>query len=422
MSADHRKKTLLVVSSYGRPCGIAQYVEHLLPVLEKTIDCSIEVAELPVSLLRTPDRRARKLSRQAMADIARRAARADWVNIQYEPGLFGITPWEIQRNLSLVVRNSRKCVVTHHTILYPENNPALLDLIRNPVLLLRIYRQSYLREKNLKLYRSRGNALRHVVHTKHARGFFRMLGLSEDRVLDHPLAFLSAQEKSELVASRDQDRASFFASLGIRPEPDTRLVGGFGFLSPYKGFETLINCLRLLPPNHHLVIAGGLHPEGIVKRSNTQPYLDSVLKMVDENLRPAEKKEKTKADPAALLERVHFVGSLENKEFSRVMNACDFVALPYSEEMQTSSGSAGLALDLGKRLFCSNNLCFKELKKYAGEALELFEISNHLELKTKILNSQARDSIQADASQRYRNAYTLENRARVYASLLGGME
>ncbi len=379
------------------------------------------MAELPVSLLRIPDWRARKLASDTIKKIAEKASEADWVNIQYEPGLFGMTPSVIQKNLSLVLNHSKKAILTHHTILYPEINPSFVELFKNPLDLFRMHRQISLRESNLKLFLANRKKVRHLVHTKHARDFFEVLGIGQGEVEDHPLGFLTTEQKAAFRESVPEDKKTVFARIGLPQESGIKLVGGFGFLSPYKGYETLIHCLRLLPMNYHLLVTGGLHPEGVVKKSIKQPYLKAIMELVDPKLNSKKKRRKTTVDDAKLLERVHFLGSLGNQEFAGVMNACDHVVFPYSEEMQTSSGAAGMALDLGKRLFCSNNHCFRELRKYAGDAVTPFEISNHLELKTKIMNCEAHGSIHQTASDHYRNSYNLETRVQKYWELLSGI-
>src|SRR4029077_5270402 len=43
-------------------------------------------------------------------------------------------------------------------------------------------------------------------------------------------------------------------------EQDKVQLAIFGFVSKYKGYETVLNAMRLLPDNITLVIAGGKHP------------------------------------------------------------------------------------------------------------------------------------------------------------------
>jgi glycosyltransferase involved in cell wall biosynthesis len=49
-------------------------------------------------------------------------------------------------------------------------------------------------------------------------------------------------------------------TISRRPLPeDAKLIGVFGFLSRYKGFETAIRAMRHLPSDHHLLIFCGVH-------------------------------------------------------------------------------------------------------------------------------------------------------------------
>jgi glycosyltransferase involved in cell wall biosynthesis len=62
----------------------------------------------------------------------------------------------------------------------------------------------------------------------------------------------------------------------VKPRPlnaqDTVQLAIFGFVSEYKGYETVLNAMRLLPDNVTLVIAGGKHP-----CSPGDQTLDSIL-------------------------------------------------------------------------------------------------------------------------------------------------
>src|SRR5439155_23810596 len=78
-------------------------------------------------------------------------------------------------------------------------------------------------------------------------------------VYDHPLSFLSAAEVADIRRAASRKK---FPVLDDLPA-GARLIGVFGFLGRYKGFDTVVRGLHHLPKVHHLLIFGGVHPNEI---------------------------------------------------------------------------------------------------------------------------------------------------------------
>ena len=394
---------ILVVSSYGIPCGIAQYAEHLVPVLEtlRPSEYKIEVAALDVRLLKTHTRTARKLAKQHLHDIVEKAKSADVVNIQLEPGLFGSAPFEIRRRLKKLLDASPKVIITHHTVLdlrdavwsIPWTRRQLYSLARNFTM---VYVLGWL----YRYCRVRQDKFFHVLQTRMDERALTLLGISASTIAAQPLSFLS-----ESAVDRSFDAAK--TALPKLPE-DAVVIGAFGFLSSYKGFEVVIRALDLLPNNFHLVIVGGVHPEGVVEHSTQQPYIEQLLSEIHPKDARFSGRGAIKMARRRLA-RIHFLGHLDNDRFSAAMAGCDVVVLPYAEVGQRSSGPASMAIDLNKRILCSRTICFSQLNAYAG-ALELFEIGNHAELAEKL---QCEDRSQR-GRQLHLNAYNIRSRADLY--------
>src|SRR5207248_2488418 len=83
---------------------------------------------------------------------------------------------------------------------------------------------------------------RELAHMKYVHGM--------RNVYDHPLSFLSADETEEIRRTASRER---FAVLDSVPT-EGKLIGVFGFLGRYKGFETVVRALHHLPKDHHLLI------------------------------------------------------------------------------------------------------------------------------------------------------------------------
>jgi glycosyltransferase involved in cell wall biosynthesis len=138
--------------------------------------------------------------------------------------------------------------------------------------------------------------------------------------------------KREWKETIEKDAAAERERLAAR-FPGKKLLGVFGFLSPYKGIETAIHAMRYLPDEWHLLVYGLVHPSTIVPQARVSSYLASLLKMLE-------------AKPGQLHRRVSFMGNVDDHRFLCTMRACDLVVFPYLEVGQSASGPASQAIEL----------------------------------------------------------------------------
>ena len=91
-------------------------------------------------------------------------------------------------------------------------------------------------------------------------------------VYDHPLSFLSAGRGSGVrrTASREISPSSTRSR-------HAKLIGVFGFLGRYKGFDTVVRALHHLPKEYHLLIFGGVHPNEIKPHQPIDPVVSSLF-------------------------------------------------------------------------------------------------------------------------------------------------
>jgi len=89
--------------------------------------------------------------------------------------------------------------------------------------------------------------------------------------------------------------------------------------------------------------------------------------------------------PKDLSSRIHFLGSQSDADFVAGMAICDVVVFPYLEVGQSSSGPISQSLELGCRVIASRTHTFLQFARYHPDAIEFFDIGNHLELAGKIL-------------------------------------
>lgn len=413
---------LLIVSSYKRPCGISQYLEYLEVPLRDQKWFEVEIAALPVDLLRATSKYALNASKKIMREIADQAAQADVVNIQLEPGLLGLTPTMIWKRLSLIMNAAPKVIITYHTVPSMRSEPLAFSLkgLRRAT---QVWRSNYVFKRIFSLVHAKPNKFFHIVQTAREAKNFEILGIPRETIAHLPLSFLTDSDRNYFHQNRPLTQREIKEEYSI----PGKVLGCFGFLSPYKGIEIAVRAMSYLPEEHHLLIVGGLHPEGIEAGTVEQKYISSLISEMEEEdyedviksmFTGVESSNGARARKAKkgtnVLDRIHFCGAPSNAEFSRIMSGCDAVLLPYAEVGQTSSGPAAIALDMQLPIYCSRTHCFRELDKYESGILSFFEVGNHIELAEKIRLSDGEKISRVTARKKYLENYNVAERAKLY--------
>jgi glycosyltransferase involved in cell wall biosynthesis len=398
--ASRRRSRLAVVSTYDDLCGIAAFTRSLVRTIEGDFD--LEVFDLDQFLLRQREGNARRKADAYFRDICLRLREFDFVNLQLEFGTLGATMHDSLRRLRWLCEAAPALCVTFHTVPRQQSIDwwRFWESIRSmqPVAAMDQVGQSLWWRRTAKsifsiLRRTAASKpLRLIVHTSRDRRYLHHVGGFE-HVFDHPLSFLRPVDIARVVP-----KAGRHAFPGLAHLPDNaKLVGAFGFLSRYKGFETAIRALRYLPSDHHLLIFGGVHPNESVIDRPMAPYIGRLIDEIGNERGPSARiREPSTLDltPEAsmaqaiaedrLSERVHFMGVLPDEQFWVAMASCDAVVLPYLEVGQSSSGAASQAIELGCRTLVSRTQAFLQLGEYFPGHLEFFDIGNHLELANRL--------------------------------------
>jgi glycosyltransferase involved in cell wall biosynthesis len=392
-----RRERLAIVSTRDRLCGIAAYTHALERYLADIFD--VTVFDLDQYLLRGRHPRVRVLGDKQIKEICEAIAKFDAVNLQLEYGTLGETAKDICRRFSWLVAAAPRLSVTFHSLKRPPTFP-LADFVK--ALFTFRWRTagdigahySHNRKLALDITKRLRHAQRHkplsvIVHNRrdlsdcrHLHGF--------DRAYDHPLTFLPADTAATVRADASRDHFPLLEPLAA----DTILIGVFGFLNNYKGFATVVRALHDLPENHHLLIFGGTHPNEIPPHQPIHSYLASLLEEAYRHTSPFRADHQVKLDikregtepgtPLDLVDRVHFMGALEDDDFLAGMAICDVVVFPYLEVGQSSSGPISIAVELGSRIIASRTHTFLEFAAYHPNTIEFFDIGNHLELAARI--------------------------------------
>src|SRR5215469_9457172 len=432
------RKRLALISTCDDLCGIAAYTRSLEKQLSSVFD--VTVFNLDQYLLRSTHGRVRKFADRHIQDTCREIRDYDCVNLQLEHSTLGRTCQDIHRRFSWILRAAPRLSVTLHTVFQCEAfnyREYLKEILRCNVAKAIAMRAQYNREYLLsagvasRLRRAqRFKPVSLIVHTRrdlaHMKYVHGMRG-----VHDHPLAFLSLAEAQQVrrTACRRQ-----FPVLDPIPQECT-LIGVFGFLGRYKGFDTVIRALHHLPKDYHLLIFGGVHPNEIKPHQSIDPVVSSLFDAgyIDTNIAERMRVEPGRGAPTVsvavngsmrdllighpkdLSRRIHFLGATTDDDFLSGMAICESVVFPYLEVGQSSSGPISQALELGCRVIASRTHTFLQFAKYHPDTIEFFDIGNHLELAGRIL---ARP--QFDASGRLL-AFNVETNKATYLAANGDM-
>ncbi len=398
---------LALISTYNELCGIAAYTRALERQLADVFD--VRVFDLNQYLLRNTHGRVRRFGDRHIQEICRELKDFDAVNLQLEHGTLGRSARDIFRRFSWIVRAAPRLSVTFHTMFdaaafdYARWLRAIARLRFGEATAMRAeYTRTHLLSAGVASRLRRAQRFKPVaviVHTR--RDMWHMKYVHALRhVYDHPLAFLDRVEAAEIrrTASRRQ-----FPVLDAVPD-QAKLVGVFGFIGRYKGFETAIRALHHLPDDHHLLIFGGIHPNEIRLHQTIDPVVAKLFEtgFIDTSFaeRPgamptstapavsvavdASMRDLLTRHPKDLSPRIHFLGATSDADFLAGMAICDAVVFPYLEVGQSSSGPISQALELGCRVIASRTHTFLQLGRYHSEMIEYFDIGNHLELAARI--------------------------------------
>lgn len=369
---------ICIISSYNDMCGIASYTKSLINGFNDN-GIQVSIIELNQEILHSNHKIDKKASIIHINNIKNEIAKYEYINIQMEFGLFGANFFDIYKRLFSIIKacKNKKLTITYHTI----ESHTMLDVIMESL-------SAIIRIKPKKLLRSmtkinsvlKANLLKRItryvlknggsviVHTKRdKRIIMNMYGKITENIYCHPLCFHT-----------DTNDTGNSGALEIRKkleiDPTKIIIGVFGFISEYKGFDVAIRTLCYLPENYILCIFGGQHPSSVCNEPKGSKFTKKLLQIVDHY---------------KLENRVIFYGSIDNEDdFYQCIRISDHIILPYNEIGQSGSGVASLALSLNPNVYLSRTIAFKELANFFRNSFYFFDIGNYQELAQKIKMSR----------------------------------
>jgi glycosyltransferase involved in cell wall biosynthesis len=356
---------ILSLSTHEEPCGIATYNAQLRDAIVAA-GHQYDVFSIDTERYLT---RARGELVSHFAPFVDRCRAYDAIVLQHEYGIYsaGYSLKESLKVFSRVLREvaglGKPILIFFHTD--PPSFPS-----RHGIGLLQRFSTARRSWRRILRVVGRSPHIRAVVHGAESRRRFIDRGFPRDRIVSviHPFP----TPAPGIFKPKDAQKSDIVLTI-------------FGFLAPYKGYETALKALNLLPINYRLVIAGGTHPRALDDRT-----LDHILEMLGIGRFAADVgafRGDRKALPGHLAEgrRVVITGWLDAREVRQVLQATDIVLAPYTDEGPANSGAATWGLSAGRPMIATRTRTFMEISR-AAPCLRLVGQNAPFELAREILS------------------------------------
>jgi glycosyltransferase involved in cell wall biosynthesis len=386
-------RSVAMVTTWQTQCGIADYASDLSAAL---LDGGAACGTVAVDRQRMRYMTEAELHAE-FAGLAERAGGHDVVHVQHEYGFFaGAYGWGVSlrvfhRFLRTLRRQGQAVVVTMHTepVFLDDSGKSAHDRLR------------FAGRRRLwwSLTRAVNNdpGVRIVVHSRTTRRRLVDSGLRAERITVIPQGIPQPRQSVDTGARR-QARAE----LGV--DDGAVVLGIFGFMSRYKGYNVALDALRNLPPEYHLLILGGPHPLG------GDSALEDVLAELSRR--------------KSLRDRVHLTGFVPAEELAALRSAVDICVAPYLTRPRLSSSAAlSWALASGRPVIGSRIPAFEELSE-DGTCLELVNPERPRELAHAIVRLAAdprRQEELVDNARAWCAANSWDARARDHLALYAAL-
>lgn len=364
-----KSKKVFIISSYDESCGNAYFARAIVEGLSTSTDC--HAIGLNLRLTQGLGRRTIALGDAHIKEICKEVEKADGVNIQVEPQLYGGRENDVVRRLEwLFSANPHTSATIHNTRIDMPEFP-WWDFVRSILRLniftaYRVVRAYFTSIRQPKMNRriaalAKIHNVPVIVHTRRAADVYKRI-FEIDNLYVHPLKFQRC-----LPHERDLGRGVLSDMCSVFALPhESVIIGIFGYVSQYKGHEDAVRALKFLPQNYHLFIFGRQHPASIRKDGGVDPFIEHLV-----NVAVVEK----------VADRAHFMGEYPPDVFMGLIAAVDVAWLPYREVGQDGSGIAAQCFDNAGRVVCSMSFAFDEvLALDPREFVRRVDIGNYLQI------------------------------------------
>jgi glycosyltransferase involved in cell wall biosynthesis len=364
---------IAIVSTHKIECGIARFSEIVSKGLVES-GHDVTIFELPPHELKASFGGTVEGANNFIEKVCEDLKSFDAVSVQCEYSLFADSmPVSVRRIKKILLANTNT-TITLHTVINRSSSadapfPSLVRWVGAPLRTVKAYVRaitvSMSAKTELNLFNFiKKNDIKVIVHTETTKSIlqqrFRM-----KNVECHPLCYTSEKDKTEFA--HELCRIELIDRLDL--DTHAKLVGVFGFFGGYKGFDYAIKCISRLPEDYKLLIFSGYHPNSI--RASDTSHGEQLMDL---------------ARKLKVLDRVYFMGSVDDMTLYRAVAGVDYSWLPYREVGQEASAICSEVAELSRRMLVSRNFAFLDYMRFGlREDYEFFEIGNIEELKLKTL-------------------------------------
>ncbi|MGL5168958.1 MAG: glycosyltransferase [Afipia sp.] len=375
---------ILSLSTFGRACGIADYNSDLAKSVKDQGD-TFEIE--PINTETIGRLGVLQGSRIFRDGFFTKLDAYDAAVVQHEFGFFGRNFRSQQLLFIDVLRGLKKS--GKPSIIFMHTNFPVIPKTGGLRGRLRTLFYDFLQNQIARLIN--GNPrIQIFVHGQDAKARLMAAGIKSERVTS--ILFPAARLSSQTLPTKDASPSNN-VTLAI-----------FGFIGQYKGYETALTALRILPDNFRLVIVGDRHPQNTQDRTldAIYGYLETGRWLYNSVLgfgldQPGDK------PFASLRSRVEITGYIPISEVESTLDSADIVLAPYTEHGPAGSSALSWALAKGKPIIASAVQAFREIGEQTG-AVKLVTPNSPFELaaaiKRLVDRPEDRDRL-ADAAARF---------------------
>lgn len=424
-----KDKTLGIISSYQDNCGNATYtkqISHDLKNYFKKVDC----IELNQRMIHS------NFYDKVKSEVIDQVNKYDYINIQCEPALFHKKVRKAIKFIEEIIdaRNGENILITFHSLGISQEifnlSPIQKKLFRLKLAIFKKKRksidsykdtQSLILQKVKKL-QQQGKNISIIVHQKELSEKLSLLNISS---YFHPI--VSANSADIIKFSNNNIRDITLDKYQL--DKNLTYIGCYGFYGPYKGVDVVVDALKFLPENYHLILSSNCHPINNLKirsvlvnrdkkNNKSKDYNNQSNSVVEQDLYMVYLMNKIINNN--LFDRIHFVNHIiDEEEFKQLISAVDISVFPYYEVAQQGSGPVSYSTHLsnsGKIILSRTNLFETYEKNFFKDCFTFFDQGNYLELSKKILKVKSKK----DELQKARAKYNPESNCLTYINSLIG--
>lgn len=359
------------IAPWRRVCGIADYSRRLWPVVR----AAVGEAGGRASIVSLDDHASEESLMLTLAGLS-----PDLIHFQHEHGIWrGRLPLLSSRFPRFVQRlrdelGHARLVATAHTVIQPDWRLMTVGTGLRPPLMAAANVLVLERLKQL-MGEVNWRGLNGVaVHCPFQVAALEAAGVPLVEVIPHYVPAVAPDDGAPALTSE---------------RPPTVLV--FGFFSPGKGQDVVIEAFHEVPPPARLVLAGG------ARRGAHQNYLELCLK---------------RARQLGVADRTHVTGYVPAADIRSYYRNADLVVAPFRES--SGSGSLAWALSCGAPVLASDLVANREVAGREPGVLAFFRAEDAPDCAARIRTLLADDGRRrelAAASLRYAHAHSAEKMA-----------